>query len=223
MKLNDVPSMKTPRINIINLGMKNAFFTLLPAILLLSCSGDKKPKEEAPSLFPVNSFILSQVAHVDTSLYSIRKIEPRKDGGNDTTYFQREQFRSLAREFLDLPDLTRDKFEGRYTKESRFDEMLNRLIITMLPVNPREEEIQRAEVLIQPDPSGDRVTSIIIDTYMSNRDSSVQKRLLWQVDESFQVAIIKQLKAQPETTSTYRVVWNEPEPQYTEEENKENE
>ena len=148
---------------------------------------------------------------MDTSLYPIIKINIRPEAQDDTTYHKREEFKALAKDFLDLPDLTDKDLRWRYTKESRYDETLGRLIITMLPMEPAKEEIQRQEVLIKPDPSGDRVMSIIIDYVKNNRDSAVQKRMLWMVDESFQVSTTKQLKAQPEMTNTYRVVWNEPE------------
>ena len=85
-----------------------------------------------------------------------------------------------------------------------FDETFNRVILTYLPVNPDKEEIQRQEVLIKPDPSGDKVTNIIIDNVINNQDSSVQKNMLWQIDKSFQVTTIRQLPGQPETTSTYQ-------------------
>ena len=65
--------------------------------------------------------------------------------------------------------------------------------------------------MIKPDPSGDKVTNIIINQVINSKDSSVQKRLLWMIDESFQIITIKQLKGQPETTSTVKVVWSEDE------------
>jgi hypothetical protein len=197
--------------------------TLQPILFLalfLSCNSKKKEKTEPVSLFPVNSYINSQVAHVDTSLYSIIRILKNDNGIDDTTHHRREEFRALAKDFLDMPDLTDSDFEGRYTKDPIYDQTMNRVIITMLPVDPENEEIQRQEVVIRPDPSGDKVTSIIIDWVRSNRDSAVQKKMLWQVDESFQVTTIKKLKAQPETITTYRVVWNEPEPEYVPEEEK---
>ncbi len=192
--------------------------TLLPFLflpLLVSCSDDKE-KPPPPKLFPVISYIKSQVAHVDTSLYPIMKITQIGDAF-DTVFYKREEFKDLAREFTNLPDLTDSDYDGRYTKESTFDETMGVLIITMLPLEPNEENIQRQEVVIRPDPSGDRVSSIIINHVVNNRDSSVLKRMLWVVDESFQVTTIRQLKAQPEMTTTYRVVWNEPEPAYIEE------
>jgi hypothetical protein len=204
--------------------MKNLSLFLALSILVAGCQNQDENKPEPPKHFPVVSFIKSQVAHVDTSLYPIIRINVNPEGPNDTSFHKREEFRSLAKDFMDLPDITDKKMSKRFTKESRYDESLGRLIITMLPVNPAKEEIQREEVLIKPDPSGDRVMSIIIDYSKSNRDSAVQKRLLWIVDESFQVSTIKQLKAQPEMVNTFRVVWNEPAPEavFTEEEVKEN-
>lgn len=199
--------------------MKNLVFVLTLCFIVLSCNNNDKDKPQPPDHFPVISYIKSQIAHVDTSLYPIIRININGEGADDTTHHKREEFRALAKDFTDLPDITEKKKRARFTKEARFDESLDRVIITMLPVEPEKEEIQRQEVVIKPDPSGDRVLNIIIDYVKSNRDSAVQKRLLWVVDESFQVTTIKQLKGQPETTNTFRVVWNEPapDPVFTEE------
>lgn len=184
-----------------------SFFILV--FLMIACKSKKKEKPESERFFPVLSFIKSQVAHVDTGLYSIRKIVPVDSTRSDTIYFPREQFRQLASEFLSIPDLADPKFEDRFLEVKQFDETMKRVIITYTPVNPEKEEITRQEVLILPDPTGDKVTSIIIDYSVSNRDSSVQKRMLWQVDKSFQVAATRQLAGKPETNSVYKVTWNE--------------
>jgi hypothetical protein len=86
---------------------------------------------------------------------------------------------------------------------------MNRVVLTYSPLKPEKEEIQDQEVLIKPDPAGDKITNIIINRIINTKDSSVQKRLLWTVDESFQVITTKQLNCQPETTSTIKVVWGE--------------
>ncbi|MEI9809723.1 MAG: hypothetical protein WDO16_18705 [Bacteroidota bacterium] len=151
------------------------------------------------------------MAHIDTSLYSIRQIIYVDSTRTDTVYFRREQFRELAADFLAIPDLSEPKYEDRFTEDRQFDETLNRVIITYTPVKADKEEIQRQEVLIHPEGSGDKVTSIIIDHYINNKDSSLQKRMLWQVDKSFQVVTTRQLLGQPETTSTLKVIWNEDE------------
>lgn len=187
---------------------------LIPALLLFLCAVSCKQKEKDPEekFFPVLSFIKSQVAHVDTSLYTIRKIISIDSLTNDTIYLRREDFREAARDFLSLPDLYEKAYFKKYEEARQYDETLNRVIIDYTPLKPEKEIIQRQEVLIKPDvATGDKITNIIIHSISNTRDSLIQKRLLWQADKSFQVVITRQLPGQPETTSTYRVVWNEDE------------
>ncbi len=182
---------------------------ILVLLLVLSCKEKKKGKAENEQFLPVMSFIRSQVAQVDTSLYSIRKVVYVDSTRSDTSYYKREQFRDLASEFLQLPDISSADYEGQYKEESQFDETLNSVIVTYLPVKPDNAAIQRMQVMIHPDTPEDKITSIIIDYATSSRDSSVQKRLLWQVDKSFQVVTMRQMPGKPEITSTYKVIWNE--------------
>jgi hypothetical protein len=128
---------------------------------------------------------------------------------SDTFYYKREQFRELASDFLRLPDIASPDYDGRYKEESQFDETLNSVILTYLPVEPEKETIQRMQVMIPPDNQVGKISSISIDYTVNSRDSSVLKRMLWQVDKSFQITTIRQLPGQPETTSTYKVIWNE--------------
>ncbi len=181
--------------------------SFLLIVAMLSCKTKKKVSDK--KFFPVLSYINSQVAQVDSSLNSIRKYVFIDSLHTDTNYVSREQFRSVASDFLTIPDLTDEDFADRYTESEQFDETLNRVIVVTLPVKPEKELIQRQEVLIKPDPSGDKVTNIIINTTSSSKDSSIQKNMLWKVDESFTVTTIRQVAGQPETTNTYKVVWNE--------------
>jgi hypothetical protein len=184
-------------------------FIFLVILLALSCKSKKKALPENQKITSVLSFIKSQVAHVDTSLYSIRKVTYVDSTKTDTVYYKREEFRQLAADFLLLPDVAGSKYEGRFTEQQTYDETIDRVIITCMPVNPEKEEIQKQELLIRPNPSGDKITSIIIDYFINNKDSSVQKKMLWQVDKSFQVTTTRQLPGQQETNSTYKVIWNE--------------
>lgn len=190
--------------------MKPSLIFIPAATLILSvsaCGHSKQNNKE--KFFPVLSFIQSQVAHVDTSLYSIRKIVYADSLKSDTIYIPREVFRKEAHDFLTIPDLAASQYADRYTEVKDFDETINRVLIVYTPVKPEKEEIQRQEVLIKPDPSGDRVTNIIINSIVNTRDSLIEKRMLWKVDESFQVTVIRQLAGQPETVSTYKVIWGE--------------
>jgi hypothetical protein len=186
------------------------FLLILTVMLSLSaCKSKKKEKPASEKFISALSFIKSQIAHVDTSLYSIRKIIVVDSTRTDTVYYKREQFKELAADFLTIPDIAASKYEDRFKEEKQFDETLNRVIIHYTPVHPDKEEIQRQEILIQPDPSGDKITSIIIDYIVNSKDSSVEKKMLWQVDKSFQVTLTRQLPGKPETNSTLRVIWNE--------------
>jgi hypothetical protein len=174
---------------------------------IVSCK--EKEKQAKEKFFPVLSFLQSQVASIDTSLYSIRKLIYIDSLRTDTVYIHRESFRKEAQDFLTIPDISLPKYEDRYNEEKIFDETLDRVLITYTPINAEQEIIQRQEVLIKPDPSGDKVTNIIINSLQNSKDSLVQKKLMWKVDESFQVTVNRQLPGQQETTSTMKIVWNE--------------
>ena len=191
--------------------MNKPGFALIFFGILFSIYGckQKEEKKEEEQFFPVLPILKSQVALVDTSLFSIRKITFIDSTRSDTVFYHREQFRDLAVDFLTLPDISDPKYKGRYKEEKQFDETLNRAIFRYVPVNPDNEVIQREQLLVRPGPPEDKITSIIIDYFFSSRDSSVQKNMLWQVDNSFQVTTIRQLPGQKETTTTYKVMWSE--------------
>ncbi|MEP7373464.1 MAG: hypothetical protein ABI675_08765 [Chitinophagaceae bacterium] len=190
--------------------MKPLLKTFLASLVLLfAVSCKQKEKDTREKFFPVLSFIQSQVADIDTSLHSIRKLVYIDSLRTDTFFIHRENFRGEAKDFLSIPDISASTYRDRYAENERFDEMMNRVVLTYTPLKPEKEEIQSQEVLIKPDPSGDKVTNIIINSVVNTKDSAVQKRLLWKIDESFQVVTTKQLLGQPETTSIIKVIWSE--------------
>ena len=185
---------------------KYTFYISIASLILLACKSKKE--EDKETFFPVLSFIQSQVAHIDTSLYPIVKLTFIDSIRTDTEYIKREDFRSLAKDFLELPDLSTPKFKKRFINEERYDETLGRAVFTLLPLDPDKEQIQRQEVIINN--AGNDVNSIYIDFFSSSKDSSVEKKLFWRADRSFQVTIIKQKPGMPETVTTSKVIWNEP-------------
>ena len=146
---------------------------------------------------------------MDTSIYPLQKIVIIDSIHADTTDIKREDFRGLAKDFLDIPDIASRDFKKRYKEEKLYDETLNRVIISYQPVDPDKEEIQREEVLVAPDPVQDKVNAVIIDRVINTKDSSVQKKLLWKVNQSFQVTTITQKPGMEEKVSSYKVTWNE--------------
>ena len=186
-------------------------YIVLFLFFILASSACKSKKEEPEKKFiSVLSLIESQVAHVDTSLYSIMKIEQTDSLPGDTTYIPREEFRAAAKDFLLIPDLSDKKVAKRYKEETLFDETINRVVITYTPKNAVNEEIQKQELLVTPNAAtGDKVNNIIINREISNRDSFMKQNMLWQMDKSFQVATTLQKPGKPEKTTTVKVTWNE--------------
>jgi hypothetical protein len=191
--------------------MKKWLSVLSIAIIIIAPSCKNKKTDPEKKFVSAVSYFNNQVADVDTSLYSIIRLDFVDSIRTDTTYVRREAFREQAKDFLELPDISGSKYIDDYTESTRFDDMLNSVVITYTPKQLEKAVIQRQEILIKPDPSGDKVKSIIIDYLVNSKDSIVQKRMLWQVDRSFQVTTIRQLPGQEETISTKKVIWNEPE------------
>jgi hypothetical protein len=190
--------------------MKNCLLLLIGMVFFLpGCH--RKEKEPGKKFISVLSLIREQVAHVDTSLYSIVKVVSTDSLHHDTTYIAREQFGAVANEFLEIPDLSDSKVAKRYKEEPAiYDEMLNRVIITYLPVDPAREEFKRQELLATPVPGEDsKINNILIVREISNRDSFLQKNMLWQMDKYFQIVTRSQKPGQPEIITTTRVTWNE--------------
>ena len=183
-------------------------FLLSVMLVIAACHTKKKVPEK--KFISVLSLIQSQVAQIDTSLYSIIKIINTDSLPGDTTYIPREEFRATAKDFLSIPDLSDKKVAERYKVETLFDKTINRVIITYTPENPDKEEVKKQELLVTPSvANGDVVNDIIINQVISNRDSFMQKNMLWQMDKSFQVATTIQKPGKPEKTTTVKVTWNE--------------
>jgi hypothetical protein len=190
--------------------MKKPFFFLLITLLfLISCKSKKATDTDGISTdyFPVLSYIKSQVAHVDTSLYRIIKVVQRDSLTKDTTYLKREEFREAARDFLSIPDISSDDLKDEYTETKIFDPDLERAVLNYMPKEP-DKEITRQEVMIKPSPDGDKVQSIFINRVNSNDDSTVQKILFWEIDSKFKIVTLIQKQNLPERQITEEVIWN---------------
>lgn len=181
-----------------------------PCLLLVTFSCKQKPKEEEKKFISVLSLIEKQVAHIDTSLYAITRVVYTDSLHSDTDYISRENFRSVAKEFLEIPDLSEKKVAKQYMEETRYDELLNRVIITYTPINSDDGEIKKQEIQVTPDlANGDKVNNILINRVINNRDGFLQKDMLWQIDKSFQVVTTTRQPGQPEKITTTKVTWNE--------------
>ncbi|HVZ57458.1 MAG TPA: hypothetical protein VG870_12410 [Chitinophagaceae bacterium] len=183
--------------------MKRMLYLPAALLLLASCQSRSEKKE---AFFPVLSFLKSQVAQVDTSLYQLTLIQSH-DSLSDTTYIKREAFRGYARDFLELPDLSQPSYAGKYQETKFFDQTLNRVVITYLPVD-KSLPIQREEVNITPGVDGpDQVHTVYIDQVVNAGDSTVSKKMLWQVNQGFQIATTVDRPGKPEQNNTLKINW----------------
>lgn len=147
---------------------------------------------------------------IDTSLFSIIKVVQR-DSLFDTSYIARENFAAEAKDFLEIPDLADPKVAKRYkASEPIHDQSINRVIFSYTPVDFDKEEVKKQEFLATPIMGADaKINNIIIVREISTRDSFLQKKMLWQMDKSFQVVTTSQKPGTPEVVTTTRVIWNE--------------
>lgn len=181
----------------------------IPTLLIVLIACKSKEKKTDTSYFPVLTVIKGQVNHVDTSLYQIMKFTPIDSVRTDTEYIRREDFRALAKDFLEIPDITEPVYQGRFEESRILDKDLNRVLITYIPNDPSKELIQRQEVLVIPSEGIGTMDNVIVNYFSNTRDSSVEKKMLWKMNQYFQVTTIKQKPGMPETITTTKVVWNE--------------
>ncbi len=182
------------------------------AAMFFSSCNNQAGKKDDKHYISVRSIIEKQVAHIDTSLYSIVKITVYDSLNSDTTYIPREDFRNIAKDFLEIPDLSDSKIADRFKEENRYDSLIRKVIITYLPVNPKEEEIQKQELLVSPDimvDSSNKVTNIIIDRVKKTRDGFWGQQMLWTTDKSFLITTTTQKPGEQEKIITTRVIWND--------------
>lgn len=186
----------------------NKIVSALLIITAIGCNSEEKA-DDTKTFFPVNSYLNSQVAHVDTSLFQIVQIRTI-DEISDTTYIPREKFRDVAKDFLTVPDISSKKLKKNYTESEIVDEVSNTIVFNYMP-KKQDMEVKRVDVTIEPNPSasGDKVTSIFIDQWVETGDSLVQKKMMWYIDKSFQVTKIIQTPNQKERIVRTEVTWND--------------
>lgn len=180
----------------------------LLAILVFVAPGckEKKPVNEE-KLFPVLPVLQSQITAVDTSVLPIRRYEQRDSTHTDTIFINHEEFRKLVADFLAVPDISLPKYASRFRETTNYDESLDLAIIRQEPVDKEDELIQSQEIVIKPSLEGDKVKNIIINTQLNKKNSSIQKRMLWNADRGFLITTITQESGKPETVTTVKVDW----------------
>lgn len=181
-------------------------FLLLLTVVCLSC------KESAPEkkFISTPSLIEQQVRHIDTSLYSIKKFTSTDTLISDTTFIRREDFRKDVSAFLSIPDLSNPNNARSFNEETRYDELLKRVIISYTPLDPVNEPFQRIELFVEPNlAAGDPVRTILVTRRQGNRDGFEQEELVWQMDRSCTRILTTRKPGGEELIRTEKWNWNE--------------
>jgi hypothetical protein len=190
--------------------MKRNTILLLVILFFTACKSGKQNDEKSNvRVTPVLPFIKGQIAQIDTSLYSIKKIEILDSLHADTIDVSRNDFRTLAKDFLNIPDISSKEYKEQYEESQTYDQDLQLVSLLTLPKAPSSADIQKQELIITPDAEGGKIRTIYIDREWTNKDSSVTKKMIWQVDEYFQVLTLKQLPGQPEISHILKVTWKD--------------
>jgi hypothetical protein len=180
------------------------FFLLSVSILCMACKG-KKETPDKPEISAI-SIIKGQINHLDTSLYLLKKFE-KKDGKTDTSFIKREEIRTLAADFLSLPDITQKGFAEKYTDEHLIENGQNTLSIISTAKND-ELELRKQIIIVPIDElATGKVQSIYFEQYIVKDSMSIEKKLFWQIDKYFQVGKIIQSRNLPEKISSTKVTW----------------
>ncbi|MBA2328875.1 MAG: hypothetical protein H0V91_04580 [Flavisolibacter sp.] len=188
--------------------MKNWFIYSI-IITIAACKGSDKEEENNAAFFPVSSFIKSQVADVDSSVYPIYKIETVA-GRSDSGYISKDEFKKYTNDFLDMPDITQKKWKGDYIESKVFDDALNSVILSYNLKDEKDNaEVRKQEVIIEPNQDADdKVKTIIIDRISGSKNDLVRKHLLWQVDKRFQIVTISN-NDNKERVHTVKIFWKD--------------
>lgn len=173
-------------------------------LFICACRNKKKTTDEVP--ISAVSIIKGQINHLDTSLYQFTKYET-VNGKTDTTWTNREEAKKLAGDFLSLPDITQKNYLSQYTEERLIDAAQNTLSITSTAKN-EAAEIQKQIIIISLDKiESGNVSSLFIDRIKEVKDSLIEQKLFWEIDNFFQIGNIIQVKNQPEKSQMLKVAW----------------
>ena len=182
----------------------NRLTALLILVLIIGCR--EKKRDSSKAYFSVVEFLHGEIARMDTSHYTITKIETSNDI-SDTTVIPKKDFRKYANDFLTLPDISSDEKHEFYDESNTYDEDLKSVLLTYIPKND-QEQIRRETLILQPNEVGNSdVKTILVNRFMPGKDSTVEKELTWHVGRRFQVVTKTSRGNEPEKISTLVIAW----------------
>jgi hypothetical protein len=182
--------------------------TIIILLVFIACKNKTKNTDAEPGgSFPVLSLIQSQVAHVDTSIYTITMTVKKDSVAGDTVFLKREEFREAAKDFLTIPDISSKKWKDDYVETKDYMQDLGLVVLDYTAKEP-DAEIRKEQVYIEPGPEGeDKVNRIIIDKVYKEKNAIVRKNMVWKMNSHFQVATNIQEPGKPDQTTIQTVRW----------------
>lgn len=183
-------------------------FILGSGLLIALCAC--QPSTPAKKFISVRSLIEQQVKQIDTSLYSIKRYTTLDTLPTDTGFVRREDFRAEVGTFLKIPDLSDPQKAKRFTEETRYDELMERVIISYTPIDAGTEPYQRIELFVEPNlATGDQVKTILATRRQGDRNGFEQEELVWQMDRSCKQILTTRKPGGSERVRTVKWSWNE--------------
>ena len=160
-------------------------FAYLIFLLWLAACGNKKnaPEQEAAAqpFFPIADYINGQLQGIKKENAKIVRFTTF----NGVTSSKLVEFSDMQKEAAQFtsPDITQPPLSTRYKEASFADQSVPNITLTYSTPD-RSLEIQRVDVILEPDPeASDKVKTIYIEKLKGNR----QLKLLWTADAHFQI------------------------------------
>lgn len=183
----------------------NRFLPVLLLMAVLLCCKSKK-KDEKKDFFSIIPVLQGQVKAMDSSLQRIIAIRT-ENNRSDTIDVHRDEFRTYARDFLSLPDITKGDRKDSFDESVMFDEPTRSILLNYTTTDP-DEEIRRETVVLEADEnSNGEVKTIIVDWFKEYDDSTVIRNMVWQMDKEFKVITKTTPVNQEEKVRILHVKW----------------
>ena len=114
----------------------NRLIILFFLLILFGCHNKKR--DTAKAYFSVVEFLQGEARKMDTSHYTLTKIETM-NGISDTETIPTKDFRKYADDFLTLPDIGSDDKHDKYEESNSYDDDLKSVLLNYIPKDDKEE------------------------------------------------------------------------------------
>ena len=157
--------------------------------------------------FFVSDYIKGQVAVLDTIKYPFFKIETI-DGKTDTSTITNTEAKNIAKEFIELPDISSENLRPDYDVSHLYDDLQEAFIFTY--TTKENHPVQREDVTVEPQPNADNkndIRSVYVDFQTAEENKSIRKNMLWDANKSFQITTTTDSPGTGQSIKRVTVIW----------------